>query len=87
MKWIMSEDSDLTFLESVLENVGFNMDVLDCVSYDCRSNLYSTLQSCKTTLKFKPNINTVIFHRDSDFMMMKTGKTKNPISGKRIFIF
>lgn len=30
-------------------------------------NLYSTLQSCKTTLKFKPNINTVIFHRDSDF--------------------
>ena len=64
---VMSEDSDLTFLESVLENVGFNMDVLDCVSYDCRSNLYSTLQSCKTTLKFKPNINTVIFHRDSDF--------------------
>lgn len=64
---VMSEDTDLKYLQSVLENVGFDMDVLDCVSYECRSNLYSTLQSCKTTLKFKPNIKTVIFHRDSDF--------------------
>jgi hypothetical protein len=64
---VLSEDQDLSFVKKLFEIQGFETETTEFISYENRTNLLAAMQSCKIKLTDKPDLQHIIFHRDSDF--------------------